>query len=368
MILFRYLAKEILMTMLAVSVSLLVIVMSGRFVKYLAQAASGDLAPALVFSIMAYRIPSFLELVLPLGLFIGILLAYGRLYVESEMTVMSACGLSTTRLALYTLIPSIVVAMVVGYMSMVASPDGIAKVQEVFVDAKNASGLETLAEGRFRTDDKSGRVVYVEQLINDRKVMRNVFSAQPQKDRAGKHQLSVIYAAQGKIVTDTDWNANYLVLEDGFRYIGQPGEREFSITQFARFGQLLRESETRQQAYKKVDARSTQALFESERLEDKAALQWRVSLVLLVPIIALIAQALSRTNHRRGRYVKMLPAFLIYIIYLVLLNAARDAIEKEKIPLEVGMWWVHILFFLLALVLLFGGDWLRRLKAKTVNA
>ena len=107
MILFRYLAKEIFITMSAVSATLLVIVMSGRFVKYLAQAASGDLAPDVVFSIMAYRLPSFLELVLPLGLFIAILLAYGRLYVETDMTVMSACGLSTRRLALFTLAPAI---------------------------------------------------------------------------------------------------------------------------------------------------------------------------------------------------------------------------------------------------------------------
>ena len=358
MILFRYLAKEILISLLAVSATLLLIVMSRRFVQYLAQAATGDLAPEVVFSIMAYRLPSFLELVLPLGLFIGILLAYGRLYVESEMTVMSACGLSTGRLALFTLVPSVFVAAIVAWLSLYVSPVGIGKVQQIYQDAKNSSGLELLVSGRFRVDEKTGRVTYVEKLKDDRKTMHQVFSAAQEKTKQGV-ELSVVIAEQGEVRPGDDYNSRYLVLNNGYRYIGQPGDQDFRITRFEQYGQRIREPKNRANSYKKVDARSTEQLISSERLEDKAALQWRLSLVILVPIVALIAQALSKTNHRRGRYVKMLPAFLIYIFYLVILNGARDAIEKQKIPLELGLWWVHGLFLLLALVLLFGGDWLR---------
>ena len=83
-----------LKTVFAVTLTLLVIIMSGRFVKYLGQVTSGDFAPDVLLLVMLYRLPNFLEVVLPLGLFIGILLSYGRLYVDSEMTVMSACGMS----------------------------------------------------------------------------------------------------------------------------------------------------------------------------------------------------------------------------------------------------------------------------------
>jgi lipopolysaccharide export system permease protein len=360
-ILFRYLTKEIMISMLAVSTTLLLIVMSGRFVKYLAQAASGDLAPDVVISIMAYRLPSFLELVLPLGLFIAILLAYGRLYVESEMTVMSACGLSTTRLAVYTLVPAGFVAVLVSWLSLYAGPEGVGKVQEVFQNAKNSSGLELLVAGRFRLDEKTGRVTYVEKLNDDKSVLQQVFSAQQSKSKEGV-ELSVIFAEQGQIQLDEEHRTRYLVLENGYRYVGQPGGRAFTVTQFEQYGQRISEAKSRANNYKKVDARSTDQLIHSSQLEDKAALQWRISLGLLVPVIALIAQALSKTNHRRGRYVKMLPAFLIYIIYLIMLNGARDGIEKGEIPLAIGMWWIHGLFLLLALLLLFGGDGLRRIR------
>ena len=104
--------------MLAVSGILLLVFMSGRFIKYLAEAAAGELAGDVLFQIMAYRFPGFLELILPLGFFIGILLAYGRMYLESEMTVLFACGVSDKQLLMKTLLGSIPVMLVVGAMSL----------------------------------------------------------------------------------------------------------------------------------------------------------------------------------------------------------------------------------------------------------
>ncbi len=360
MILFRYLAKEVLVSMLAVSFTLLAIVMSGRFVKYLSQAASGDLPPEVLMAVMAYRLPSFLELVLPLGFFIGILLAYGRLYVESEMTVMSACGLTTRRLALYTLIPSALVAVVVGYFSLYASPHGIYQVQEILEETKNKSGLEILVAGRFRVDKKTGRVTYIHRLSDDRQVMEDVFSAEQTVASDGSVELNVILAEEGRIKTDPESGDRFIVLNDGYSYLWQLGSLALQVTGYDQYGQLYQEQQQQSHKYKKADARPTRKLIKSKKLVNKATLQWRISLIILVPILALIAQALSKTTHRKGRYVKMLPAFLLYILYLVLLTAARDAVEKEKIPLEIGLWWVHGLFLIIAVVLLFGGDWYRQ--------
>ena len=118
MIVFRYLSREVLVTLSAVSAVLLVIIMSGRFIKYLAQAAQGVLDPGVLFMIMGYRIPGFLQLILPLGLFLGFLLAYGRLFLDSEMTVLSATGVSQQRLTAYSLAPALIVALLVGWLSL----------------------------------------------------------------------------------------------------------------------------------------------------------------------------------------------------------------------------------------------------------
>ena len=93
--------------MLAITAVLLLTVMSGRFIKYLGEDTADGLSADLLVSVMGYRIPGFLEIILPLGFFLGILMAYGRLYLDSEMTVLTACGTSLRRLVMITLVPAV---------------------------------------------------------------------------------------------------------------------------------------------------------------------------------------------------------------------------------------------------------------------
>ena len=108
-----------------------------------------------------------------------------------------------------------------------------------------------------------------------------------------------------------------------------------------------------------IDGKSTRELWRSDALEDIAAVQWRISLSVLVPIAALIAVSLSKTDHRRGRYGKMFPAFMLYMFYLVALNAVRDAIAKGNWPVLPGMWVIHLIFLTLGLILLYWDSVLR---------
>lgn len=362
MILFRYLLREILATMAAVTVVLMVIIVSGRFVKYLAQAASGDLAPEFLLQVIVLRLPSFLELVLPLSLFVAILLAYGRMYVDSEMTVMKAGGLSVARLATYSLVPAMLVALLVGWLSLFVSPAGIDKVQRILEDAKSTQGAQSLVEGRFRVAEDSARVSYVREVVEASGEMRGIFIADQVRDEVGTDELSVVVADAGQTRVDPDTGDRYLELANGVRYVGRPGSAGFQVTAFDRFGQRLENSSADYSP--KNDARPTLDLWNSEKRRDHATLQWRISLALLVPVVALIAQALARTNPRRGRFGKMFPAFLLYMVYLVLLNAARDMLEKGDVPPALGLWWVHGLFLLVALSLLFAGGVYQRLRVR----
>src|SRR5690606_22123315 len=106
--------------------------------KYLASAAEGELAAGVLFAIMGYRFPGFLELILPLGLFIGILLAYGRMYLESEMTVLFACGVSERELLQKTLVGALPVMLVVGAMSLFISPWGMKQVEHIFNEQRKS--------------------------------------------------------------------------------------------------------------------------------------------------------------------------------------------------------------------------------------
>ena len=60
--------------------------------------------------------------------------------------------------------------------------------------------------------------------------------------------------------------------------------------------------------------------------------------------------------------MKMAPAFLIYLLYLMLLTNVRAQLEKGEIAIFPGVWAVHFGFFALAMGLLYGPDVVRRIK------
>lgn len=352
MIVFRYLSREVLLTLSAVSAVLLVIIMSGRFIKYLAQAASGLLDPGSLFLIMGFRLPGFLQLILPLGLFLGILLAYGRLYLESEMTVLSATGMSQQRLLGMTLFPATLVALLVAWLSLSLAPQGANQFQLLLNKQDALTEFDTLEPGRFQSLRDGTRVTYTEQLSDDRINLGGVFITQKNASSDSKDRgISVLVAEKGRQEILADGN-RYLILDNGYRYDGNPGQADYRAIKYETYGVVLPKPDVSDEVTDR-DAISTRVLMASDDVRNHAELQWRLSLPLLVFIVTLMAVPLSRVNPRQGRFLKLLPAILLYMAYLTILIAARGALEKGKLPASLGLWWVHGIFLAIGLGLLY---------------
>jgi lipopolysaccharide export system permease protein len=356
----RYLSVDVLAHTLAVSAVLLAIIITGRFVKYLAEAASGKLAAEILLPVMFYRLPGFLELLLPLGLFIGILMAYGRLYVESEMVILSACGVGPGQLARITLVPALLVTLLVAGLALFLTPQGAARTEALLNDPRAMQGLQLLAAGRFQPRGDDGSVSYAAGVDTRAGELQQVFLYTPEDEQRDPGIASVTVARSGVVVRDASSGSRYLELSEGYRFTGQPGRADFTVVSFDRYGQRLPDQPTLGRS-EPVDARSTVDLLDSPALDERAALHWRLSLVLMVPIVALLALGMSKTNHRRGRYVKLAPALLLHLAYLMLLASSRTRIAEGDAGVE-QMWLIHALFFLLAIVLLFAPDRWRRLR------
>lgn len=354
MIVFRYLAREVLLSMLAVSSVLLIIIMSGRFVKYLSKAAVGELDPSVLFSIMLYRLPGFLELILPLGLLLGFLLGYGRLYLESEMTVLEACGMSRRRLLAYSMGPGIFVAVVIAVLSLQLSPAGAAATNKIFDDQENRSELESLIPGRFQKNKNTSRVTYTDSVDEEGK-LGMIFMADRNRHT---QQLQILLAETGTTITDTDRGQRFLLLESGYRYMGDPGDPAYTELSFQRYGAEI-ERKNEEIRYDRVEALPTSALWNSDETSHRAQLNWRLSLPVLAIVVTLLAVPLSRVNPRQGRFARLVPSILIYLVYLTLLsNTTSKVSEGESAPIMI--WGVHALFAALALnLILFGGFWSR---------
>ena len=365
MIIFRYISSAILATTGAVTLVLMLVIISSRFVKYLAQAAAGQLDANILFAVIGYRIPGFLELILPLAFFLSVLLAYGRMYVDNEMTVLHACGINPNQLLRQTLLVAAAIAGVVAWLSLSISPAGLAKAESLLSAQTSRGEIESLESGKFYSL-RGGRGVTYSESVSEEGVMRNVFLAEPGDEKSRDPARVVVLAAKGQSQAHPDNAEPYLVLEQGYRIQGVPGRADFQITSFAQYGQRLEKPEQRDRARKKAATRSTQELVDSAEPAHRAALVWRISVPLLVLVVTLMAVPLSRTNPRQGRYVKIFPAVILYILYLVLLNMARSGIE-EQVPLALTRFWaVHVLFVAIgAGLIIWNSGWRPRRELNT---
>lgn len=350
MIVFRYLTREILLTMSAVAGVLLLVIMGSRFIRYFTDAAQGELPLSALGTLMLYHMPSFLELVLPLSFFLAILLAYGQLYLNSEITVLVACGISPNRLLQVTLLPAAFIAVLVGLCSLWLTPAGAAHNERLIDEQQSRLDFSLLTPGRFQ-DFGDDRTAYTQSLTDDRSRMQDVFISERQTGSDGMPQQVVTRAEGGHQTTDPDTGSRYLVLEDGERYSVDPGRAMADKLTFGSYSVRLATDDTNE-VEADSELMSTPELMAEGGDESMAQLQWRLSMPLMIPILTLLALPLSRVNPRQGRFAKLLPAIFLHISYLSLLLAAQDAIARGSLPATVGMWPIHAVYLLFGLFLL----------------
>lgn len=350
MILFRYLTREILQTMAAVAGVLLMVIMGSRFIRYFSSAAEGDIPVSILSSLMLYHLPGFLELILPLAFFLGILLAYGQLYLNSEITVLVACGTSPAKLLQVSLVPAAVVVVLVGLCSLWLTPAGALHNEVLIEEQRSRLDFSSLAPGRFQ-DFGDGRTAYIADLDEDEQRMQEVFISERQRRSDGSPETMVTRAASGYQTTDRESGTRFLVLADGERFSVEPGLAQAERLTFDSYAVRL-SGGVLDPDLAKAEYATTRGLMASPEPAFQAQLQWRLGLPLMVVILTLMAMPLSKVNPRQGRFAKLLPAIFLYVAYLSLLLAALDAIGSGSWPVAVGMWPIHAVFLALGLGML----------------
>lgn len=353
MIIRRYLATQVLATSFAVAGLLTVILMSSRVIQFFEKAVNGKIAVELLTAVLWYRLPGFLELILPLGLFIGLLLALGKLYLDNEIAVLSAAGVGPTHLMKWLLPSTLFVTGLTALMALWWSPSGVAESDRLYAEQANRSTFELIQPGRFqRVGD---RMLYAD-LSNDKSVLNSVVLLETRADSdpaVGDRQV-IVRAREGRRVNDPVLGPDTVELLDGERWLLRPGSADYQRVAFDRYRLRLKQTEV-QVSSKDLSALSTPVLWQTRNTTPMAAAEWgwRWSLVVMVPIIALLAMPLAKVNPRQGRYLKLLPAIVLYLSYVVLLAAVKNGVEKESLSGH-AYWAVHALYLLLALVMLHG--------------
>ncbi len=344
MIIFRYISKELYTSLLGILIVLLIVFISNQFIHYLQFVASGHITMSAVMKLMSIQVPFLMGYLLPLSLYLSILLVFGRLYLDHEMTVMSACGMSPANFLMIILSFALTITMIVAILMLWLQPLLDSYRTQIYYESVAQATIEKVMPKRFQELGPNA-VFYAEELDRGQHKMRDVFFAQHNKS----WDITVAKIAQEKTLDNND---RFLLFKNGYRYLGSPGTPDYQVIQYQEYGVLItKEIQTRSGWPSNA---STNKLWRQRKNPKAAAeLHWRMAMPVSVLVLALLAFPLSRVNPRRGKFTQLLPAILFYIVYGNLLFLGKAWIIKGIINFNLGLWWVHGIMLLITLSLLY---------------
>jgi len=330
----KYIAKELLIACISVLFILLVIVLSTEVVHLLSWVSQGLIPLTALLAYLTNSMFEFTVVLMPLSLLMGILIAFGRLYRDSEMAAMMSAGIGPLQWYRPLMMIAIPTTVILLLMMIFARPMINLQRAQIAAEIKSQAEVDTLMIGQFNRASKGG-VLFLESSSKDSKDIDSVFFQQQYQSR--NH---VDLAASTKSYFDED-GRRYMMMNDGTHYVGDAGEAVFKIIKYKEYGVHIADKQV--QAHVSEKSRSMTELWHSTQPKDQAELQWRIALPLATVIVAFMALPLSQTDPRSGRYSKLALALVLYLLYSNFLGIGKTWIVQQKVPLWVGTWWVHLI-------------------------
>ena len=325
----RYLTREVLKPTLVVLGILVVLFAGYSWVTFLASAANALIPFRMIMALIGLKIAIALEVLLPVSLYLGIILGFGRLYADSEMKAMMACGISPYRIMGIILVPTCVVAIVVALFSLYVRPWAYAQSYQLKAEAEAGFRISHLDPGHFYERRDGSLVFYAEAVDSESHRLKQVFV---QSDSG--NTLRVISAQEAEEQVDPKNGTILPMLFNGYEY---KFSRDGGIKHISGFSQLAIYPQEISLDYKRK-ATATEVLWHSTNLRDIAELHWRFSTACSTILLSLLAVPLSRAAPRQGKYGKIFTAVVIFAIYYFLGILMMTMAEQGNIPVFPGQW------------------------------
>ena len=329
MIVDRYLAKETAKPFGLTALFLVGVFIAYSLTRFLTEANDGLLDGSAILVLTGLKALIALEVLLPIALYIGLIVALGRLYSDWEMIALRAGGCSENRTMAPVIGMAIAVAIVVAATSLWVRPWAYQQLYALEADAKASAELDDLPPGRFHIQGNAGRMVFIDERDAATGELRGVFVRSSHRGA-----LEVISAARGQLTTFARSDAHLLELLQAFIYKQAPTGRDLAGS-FEAF-QIWAPAVTPEPPGYRPKVQPTGVLLASPRNEDRAEVQWRWSTAVSTLLLALVAVPLSRTQPRRGRYARVLLAVVIYVLYFNFIGVVRSEVEQGTLP---HLWW-----------------------------
>lgn len=335
MIFQRALRRELLSTAGAVFTTLFTIVITVMLIKILGQAAGGKVNSQDVVALIGFQALNYLPVILILTGFISVLLVVTRSYQDSEMVVWFSAGLSLTRWIRPVLAFGWPLIVLIALLSFIATPWANVQSAAYVERFEKREDIARVSPGNFQESAAANRVFFVEGLSNDSTRVRNIFVSTYNN---GKN--SIVVAKEGERVRDTD-GETVVLMSKGRRYDGMPGQADFQMVEFERYGLLMGQQLPMATNDRPARALTTMALLANRNAINMSELLWRLSLPLMAFTLMLLAVPLSFVNPRAGRSIGLIVALLAYVIYNSTVGIFQASVSQERLSFLAAWWPAH---------------------------
>jgi lipopolysaccharide export system permease protein len=188
--------------------------------------------------------------------------------------------------------------------------------------------------GVFGETGNKERVFFVESVSSEGGTVQNIFVSSVQQKRPG---VSMSRTGRTEVAPNGD---RFIVLENGRRYEGTPGDAQYRVTQFERYAARI-ESKEGEQPELTHKTTPTLALIASPTQKNLGELLWRVGIPISALVLVMLAIPMSFVNPRAGRSANLLFALFTYIVYSNLLSVSQARVSQGRLEFGVGWWIVH---------------------------
>jgi LPS export ABC transporter permease LptF/LPS export ABC transporter permease LptG len=315
---------------------------------------------ALVVPLLAYMLPGFLALTLPMALLVAVLLVGGRLAADLEVAALKASGVSPLRLFRPFLAVGIVVTLLIAWLTLVVGPWSSGAFQRqlfLILQSRASTGIKE----RTFSATFSQFVIYVDEMSASQVRLKGLLVS----DERNPEQSRIIVAREGRLLSDEATRRITLRFLDGSISESDIADRRrFRQTHFSLYDMTLpvdspiaavsREEKPEKQMP------VGQLLSEGARLRGEGQpsapyyveLHKRFALPVAALVFTLVGFPLGIRSHRGGRAAALALSFGIVVGYYILYNSMEGFALRGRLPAGIAVWIPNAILALLGVFLL----------------
>jgi lipopolysaccharide export system permease protein len=346
----RYILRLVLMPMFGVFVLAASLLVLDKMLKLFDFVATEGGPVSVVFRMLANLLPEYASLAIPLGLLLGILLAFRKLATTSELDTMRAVGLSYTRLLKVPYMITVVLLVINLFIVSYVQPLSRFYYEQLQFELRSGALGASIKVGEFTTlQDKMA--LRIEQSRDEGRELRGIFA----RVSTGKGQVLSISAREGRFLALKDSPDTIILrLTDGQIVQDSPGQQP-RVLSFSRHDlpidlpalerfRARGEGERERFLPELLQIGWSDRVSEKVRNESRASLNFRLVEVAMMLLLPLLAVALAIPPKRSTSALGLFLSIVMVVAYHKVNEYGAAVAALGRVSPIIALWVPFVLF------------------------